>query len=298
MSFDGHNWGTFGNAGFSAGRAYTFSTALNNQNQLLAAYDADGAFAYQFNLPVSNTYLNGNLTVNNLSCAHAGDGNFRISVFGGTPPYSFSWSGGNPSNTTSTGSNTGLAADVYTVTVHDFAGDSLVDTVVILQPPPLVASINLPFDTLCNGDSILTSANATGGVVPYTYTWLIDNNFYSNQQVYISRPGTIRLTVSDSNGCASNADTVTFICKPLDINNMKEDFAPQIFPNPSSGLVYVVSPELKIDEINVYDMKGSLLKDLGMQLTGTVDLSNVPNGVYVLECISLAGSTKFRIAKI
>lgn len=68
-------------------------------------------------------------TVTNVSKPNGNNGAISLSVTGGTPPYSFSWSNGEP------GENlTGISAGFYEVTVTDDKGNKASQSIVVEQP--------------------------------------------------------------------------------------------------------------------------------------------------------------------
>lgn len=57
-----------------------------------------------------------------------------------------------------------------------------------------------------------------------------------------------------------------------------------VFPNPSSGVFYYNPAEIEPDSWTVFDMNGRLLKTQhGGSASGVIDLSDQPNGVYLLR---------------
>ncbi len=115
-----------------------------------------------------------------------------ISCFGGTATVAISASGGvTPYN--GTGTFTQSAGTVnYTVTDANQCSANV--NVTMVQPPLLVADatdISIP----CTGGSGTVTVSATGGVSPYSGT----GNFT------VTTPGQQTYTVTDANGCTSNA---------------------------------------------------------------------------------------------
>jgi hypothetical protein len=109
---------------------------------------------------------------------NGGSSTVTVSATGGTPPYF------------GTGTFT-VVAGTYTFTVTDINGCSASTTVLITEPPPLVASAStLP--VLCADDSSDVIVTATGGMPPYTGTG-----------TFRRAVGTHSFTVTDTNGCTS-----------------------------------------------------------------------------------------------
>ena len=143
-------------------------------------------------------------TPTNASCNGVCDGAVSTSVSGGTPPYSYSWSPGG--QTTPSISN--VCAGTYTVDVTDANGCTFQRTVTVTEPAPLNATptgTNITCFNACNGTA---SANASGGSLPYSYSWAP-----GGQTTAVATnlcPGTYTVTVTDANGCQTTGQvTIT-----------------------------------------------------------------------------------------
>lgn len=130
-----------------------------------------------------------------VSCNGGVNGSLALTVEGGTPDYSISWSNG------ASGLNVNnLAAGAYTAQVTDANGCITQASGTIAQPEPIVVTTVVP-DTVCVNATNTFSASATGGAGGYIFNWgglgyspLVQLAFQSSR--------TILLTVVDQNGCA------------------------------------------------------------------------------------------------
>jgi len=141
-----------------------------------------------------------------ISCNGGNDASAFVIAAGGTPGYSYSWSGGGTSDTLSS-----MTAGTYFVTVIDSNGCSSQDTLTITEPSALSLSVSTLTNVFgnqidCYGDSsgVLFSAVA-GGVGAYTYSW---NTGASQDSIYNLGAGTYWVSAQDANGC-SITDTIT-----------------------------------------------------------------------------------------
>ncbi len=147
--------------------------------------------------PLSGTII----TDSNVSCHGFNDGGASASVVGGVPPYSFSWSNGSIDSTIN-----GLTAGIFTITITDSQGSTVVDTVYITEPSLIVASLVIDSNVSCSlGSNGGVSVVVTGGNGSYGYTW---SNGDIGHSVTGLVAGSYTVTVSDSNGCIA-IDSVT-----------------------------------------------------------------------------------------
>ncbi len=133
-----------------------------------------------------------------INCNGGSDGQVTASATGGISPYTYAWNTG--------GTNaleTGLSAGTYYVTITDNNGCYDFTSVTLTEPTPLIASASVRATIDCNGgnDGGLTSS-ATGGIIPYTYSW--SNGGTTASQTGMSA-GTYTVTITDSNGCTSTS---------------------------------------------------------------------------------------------
>lgn len=147
----------------------------------------------------------------NASCNASCNGTAMISVTGGIPAYSYSWST-NPVQTGPLASN--LCAGTYTCAISDSVGCIESISVTISQPQPLTASIT--FTPGCNGGNNGTaSVSVNGGTSPYTIAWSTWPVQYGSNAVSLA-PGTYTALVTDSNNCLQTAEVVTYEEVPVD----------------------------------------------------------------------------------
>jgi gliding motility-associated-like protein len=138
----------------------------------------------------------------NASCNGFNDGSASVVVAGGTTPYSYAWTGGGGTSAAASG----LAAGNYTVTITDGNGCTTTAGATITQPSAITLSTTVTA-ALCNGASTGTStATAGGGAGGFTYSWSPSGGNAATASNLAA--GNYTVTVTDANGCSSNAPAV------------------------------------------------------------------------------------------
>ncbi|MBI4647163.1 MAG: gliding motility-associated C-terminal domain-containing protein [Bacteroidia bacterium] len=139
----------------------------------------------------------------NISCNSDNDGFINLTIAGGTTPYLYSWLSG---QTTQDLSN--IPAGIYFITVTDDNSCSLSDSVQLIEPDILAASIT-GTDVSCYGaaDGTVT-ANVSGGTFPYTYIW----NMGCTDVACNVSAGIYSVTITDAHLCTTTANQ--FISEP------------------------------------------------------------------------------------
>ena len=142
------------------------------------------------------------ITVTDELCPGQCNGAAAAAPTGGVAGYAFLWAPGGQT----TSAVSGLCAGAYSLTTSDANGCAVVQSVTISSPPPIVLSTvgsTVPCFGDCNGT---VSVNASGGTPSYSYNWMPGNiNSQSGSNLCA---GTYTVTISDINGCQSNATAV------------------------------------------------------------------------------------------
>jgi gliding motility-associated-like protein len=145
----------------------------------------------------------------NISCFGGNDGSIQAIVNGGTPPYNYSWSNG---QTTDSISN--LTAGTYILTVTDNNNCSSVDSITLTEPTQLSASITVS-NLLCyNDNSGSAIVNISGGTGPYNIMW---NTGSTSVNLNGLSAGLYYVNITDNNGCTTS-DTIT-LTQPTILND-------------------------------------------------------------------------------
>lgn len=153
-------------------------------------------------------------TVTQASCNNSADGAIDVTVTGGTPAYTYSWTTGG--QTTQDLNN--VLAGSYTLTVTDGGGTGcIIDTVFVLNPAVTVTAIAGNDTTFCqNGTLQLNGSNSSNGT---SYQWieLPAGTVISNTLITTVTPaiGTSTYVLIAMNGPCTDSDTVVVTSNPL-----------------------------------------------------------------------------------
>ena len=159
----------------------------------------------------------------NPNCFGASNGSATISTVTGTPPYTFSWTGGGAGGSGGLPvTRTGLADGNYSVTITDASGCIATQNFTITEPDALqITSVALSastsggFNINCNGGTGSISPVVAGGSGSYSFSWSGPGGFSSTSQNISGAgviAGTYTLTVNNSPaiaGCSAITETYT-----------------------------------------------------------------------------------------
>ncbi len=140
-------------------------------------------------------------------CASNNNGEAILNTQNGVAPFTYTWSGS--ASTTAYANDLGVGISYVTVT--DFCGTSIVDSVTVTSLPAMTASITS--STLANcaassdGSAVVTTAS---GIAPYTYSW--SGSASINDTVNDLAVGWQYVTISDY--CGSIIDSVEITSVP------------------------------------------------------------------------------------
>jgi|GEM_PF-6941429 len=209
-------------------------------------------------------------------CGNDSTGSIDVTTTGGNDcsgGYTFNWSNG-----ATTEDLSGVPAGTYTLTVTDLSGCTASESFTITSTPLPNPNVFKQGDTLfVNGTYQAYQWNRDGNVLSgATFAFYVPN-----------QSGSFHVTVTDSNGCVGNSDTL--FCEIVSAEGaLGEVFGLELFPNPTSGVVYLRSlkPIDRKVTITVMDIYGHTVKHYrlnGLRDTREIDLTNVANGMYILK---------------
>lgn len=201
-----------------------------------------------------------------------GDANGAASVVNvtGSQTLLISWSNG------MIGENiNNLDVGIYYFDYTDINGCGAQGFVQIQQPPELFAQLFPSPDFGNNDGSLLIIVN--GGTPPY--------NVYLNGEEYSTsifdlQYGTYQVLIEDFNLCTF--ETATIIDNLTTNNQIVENSDLLLYPNPTSGLLFVDSENIVINTIRVFDISGRLVLETATQKS-PINLRGFKPGYYTIE---------------
>lgn len=212
-------WGATGET-VSATDAFS-SSSLCAGMQLLSVSDGQCEIVDSVNIPSPDRLeLDlANLTLTPASCFGDMDGGATIGAIGGTPGYQFSWPDGSNETT-----RTGLAANIYQITITDLNNCIATHDLEITQPTEaLTATIDFDNtnDVICAGDqngliTIITTGGNQNSQLNYTWT----NNVSNGPSAAGLAPGPYTIEITDAKGC--NASVTYTVATPAPITALIE----------------------------------------------------------------------------
>lgn len=138
-----------------------------------------------------------------VGCSGGADGVIDVSVTGGTPGYTYAWTG--PGGyTASTQDINALAAGSYQLSVTDANGCTAIHSTTLTQPNA-ISTTAIIATAACNGASNGgIDITVSGGAAPYTYLWTGPGGALATTEDISGVPAAVYgVTIIDANGCSS-----------------------------------------------------------------------------------------------
>ncbi|HYD21862.1 MAG TPA: gliding motility-associated C-terminal domain-containing protein [Flavipsychrobacter sp.] len=139
------------------------------------------------------------LSSSDVLCYGGATGAAEVAAAGGTAPYTYMWN-----NSGTVALQNSLVAGNYVVVVTDTNGCTDSASVIVSEPPILILSAQA-LSASCVGEAQGSAeVVASGGTVPYTYSWN-SNPVQTTSTASNIPPGGYTVTVTDANGCTETA---------------------------------------------------------------------------------------------
>lgn len=187
-------------------------TQLIAGNYSVIISDANGCefnLSEEINQPANPISISEQIT--NVDCFGTNSGAIDVSVTGGTPTYSYSWSNGSSAQDLAS-----ILSGDYTITVTDNNNCLLQKTITVSQPLAPLSDVSVSTAVGCFGESTgAINVSISGGTTPYGYNW---SNGGTTNEISSSPAGNYSLTVTDANGCTLVGNyTITQPAAPLSV---------------------------------------------------------------------------------
>jgi gliding motility-associated-like protein len=142
----------------------------------------------------------------NVGCDN-NDGSISLTVSGGTPEHTYSWTNNSGFGSADANIN-GLGAGVYHLSVLDANGCVFETNATLVAPEPIAATFTT-VPTTCPGDATGSiSVVVAGGAAPYQFDWTGANgSLGTDQDLAGIEAGAYALEVTDALGCSSSFST-------------------------------------------------------------------------------------------
>lgn len=150
--------------------------------------------------------------LSNIQCNGSADGSIQVTVSGGQPTYTYSWSNGATTQNISS-----LTSGTYSVIITDGNNCSYTQQFDITEPTALTA--NATSLAVCGTNNGSATITVSGGSPVYSYSW---SNGASANTISGLASGSYTCVVTDANGC-THTQTVNVIVNPLPTVSVSND---------------------------------------------------------------------------
>ncbi len=242
--------------------------------------DASGnSVMCSFNMEIIYT-LQVSTIATDVSCFGADDGLADATASGGQAGYTYLWNDGQETPVA-----VDLIAGDYSVTVTDATGCTSISEVNVASPTQLELTIDEVINEEEFGEDGSISITVNGGTPPYAYTWSENGNIVSNEEDPENLiAGTYQVQITDANDCNLFSETI-IVDNIVSVGNVEQNPL-RVWPNPSQGLLQIEYLDASSDlSISLFHNNGQLIQNYQTQNVQMLDISHLPNGIYLLKIV-------------
>lgn len=182
---------------WSSGATTEDLTGVSEGSYTVTVTDDNGCQAIMNFTLTAPPALYGTVDVTDVSCNGFSDGAIDVTLFGGVPPYTVTWTPGPVVSE----DLINVPADTYLGSGVDDNGCTISALITVSEPPAIVIS-ETHTDIQCDGDDDGSiDITVSGGVPPYSYNW---SNGATTEDLSGLSGGLYTVTVTDDNGCVES----------------------------------------------------------------------------------------------
>jgi MAM domain, meprin/A5/mu/SprB repeat/Secretion system C-terminal sorting domain/Putative metal-binding motif len=228
--------------------------------------------------------------VNNI-CNTDSSGQIKLNISGGKNPIEIFWLDG-----LYTGIDIkNLPNGMYTGTITDAEGCLL-----NISSINLTSASDIKITTEIKNDENRTSSgeicvSISGGQAPYRFSW--SNGAENTNCLTNLMAGVYQVTITDQLNCTVyKTFTVQNLSSTAEVNKQKI----KLFPNPTGNYFNIIS-ENPVPAVKIFDYKGLLVKCIAINSKSEmndIDISDLPNGLYIIEAGNHPNTSYLKLIKI
>ncbi len=259
--------------------------------------DANGCTSTGLSVVSEPEPLRAFVDLGNIACRGDNGGMIRSFPTGGTPPYTFLWSTGTGTTTSSIIDN--LVAGEYSLTVTDANGCTDISINTITEPDNFITVstiINRNASTNDSSDGTAT-ATASQGNEPYTYSW---SNGATTATITGVPAGTYTVSVTDASGCGPITAVATVGVGQTLSTSSNNLIDVSLYPNPVNDVMTLNFDTIITNgSIEIVNIQGKIVSNTPINAKEmTLNLSQLRTGVYFLKVASNKSTNVYRVVKL
>jgi len=213
------------------------------------------------------------IIVEPITCPGAADGSLSVLPNTGKAPFAWVWENG-PAGPT----HAPLGPGTYLGTLTDALGCRIGWILPLSDPQAVGFQVNtVPASGPSAANGAAAIADLTGGKSPFSAIWSNGDTGFATDSL---APGQYSVTVTDANGCEKVAVFEVIFIVGTGQASVQERV--QLFPNPASGRVRVVTTGPERVRLRVHDAPGRVMLDAS-EGSADLDVTDWPAGVYWVQ---------------
>lgn len=189
-----------------------------------------------------------------------------------------------------------IGENTVTITATDDDGNISTATVVVTvedDTAPVVITQNITVSLNESGNAVITVDDVNNGSVDNCeiFSYGLDMATFGCQHI---GENTVTLTITDGLGNIGMGTAIVTVedpenyCNSMAIDDINFNESVKVYPNPSNGIITINSDAITIDNAELYDVSGRLVKSymINGDTNYSTDISDLNAGLYIVKLYS------------
>jgi len=175
-------------------------------------------------------------------------------------------------------------------------------TILTNEVAPVIITTTLPDGAIGTEYSQTLAATGSTPIIWTIESGDLPNGLILNADGVISgtptAEGTFTFTVKATNNVGSDNKEFKIRIESVGIEETLRATSVKVYPNPTNGELTIENGQLKIENIDIYDIMGKkIIVNSQLSIINSINIAHLPSGIYFIKISTEAGTVTKKVIK-